>query len=81
MRAFQFASKHPSPTIAFISLAALLLGLTGSISAAPAAETNAGEEAGGVKPLKALLVLGGCCHDYAKQKDILAAGHCRARQC
>jgi type 1 glutamine amidotransferase len=26
------------------------------------------------KPLKALLVLGGCCHDYAKQKDTLAAG-------
>ena len=26
------------------------------------------------KPLKALLVLGGCCHDYAKQKDILKAG-------
>ncbi|MBC8117763.1 MAG: hypothetical protein H7062_25515, partial [Candidatus Saccharimonas sp.] len=23
------------------------------------------------KPLKALLILGGCCHDYAKQKDIL----------
>jgi len=27
-----------------------------------------------VKPLKALLVIGGCCHDYAKQKDILKAG-------
>jgi Trehalose utilisation len=26
------------------------------------------------KPLKALLVTGGCCHDYAKQKDILTAG-------
>lgn len=26
------------------------------------------------KPLKALLVIGGCCHDYAKQKDILKAG-------
>src|SRR3982751_317869 len=26
------------------------------------------------KPIKALLVLGGCCHDYAKQKDILAKG-------
>lgn len=25
-------------------------------------------------PLKALLVLGGCCHDYAQQKDILKAG-------
>ncbi len=27
-----------------------------------------------VKPLKALLVIGGCCHDYATQKDILEAG-------
>lgn len=26
------------------------------------------------KPLKALLVTGGCCHDYAKQKDILKEG-------
>ena len=26
------------------------------------------------KPLKVLLVTGGCCHDYAKQKDILKAG-------
>ena len=27
-----------------------------------------------VKPLKALLVTGGCCHDYAHQKDILKSG-------
>jgi type 1 glutamine amidotransferase len=27
-----------------------------------------------VKPLKALLVIGGCCHDYAVQKDILESG-------
>ena len=26
------------------------------------------------KPLKALLVTGGCCHDYKKQKDILKEG-------
>jgi len=26
------------------------------------------------KPLKCLLVTGGCCHDYAKQKDILTRG-------
>jgi hypothetical protein len=25
-------------------------------------------------PLKALLVIGGCCHDYATQKDLLKAG-------
>jgi type 1 glutamine amidotransferase len=27
-----------------------------------------------VKPLKALLVIGGCCHDYAVQKDLLESG-------
>jgi type 1 glutamine amidotransferase len=26
------------------------------------------------KPLKALLITGGCCHDYGKQKDILKKG-------
>ena len=26
------------------------------------------------KPIRALLVLGGCCHDYAKQQDILTRG-------
>jgi hypothetical protein len=26
------------------------------------------------KPLKILLITGGCCHDYAKQKEILKAG-------
>jgi type 1 glutamine amidotransferase len=27
-----------------------------------------------VRPIRALLVVGGCCHDYAKQKDILTQG-------
>jgi type 1 glutamine amidotransferase len=26
------------------------------------------------KPIKALLVIGGCCHDYAKQKDLITQG-------
>ncbi len=26
------------------------------------------------KPLRALLITGGCCHDYSKQKDILKSG-------
>ncbi len=26
------------------------------------------------KPIRALLVIGGCCHDYGKQKDILTQG-------
>jgi hypothetical protein len=34
----------------------------------------AGKAADAPKPLRLLLVTGGCCHDYAKQKDILKAG-------
>jgi hypothetical protein len=31
-------------------------------------------QAADAKPLRALLITGGCCHDYAKQKDILKTG-------
>ncbi|HSI32364.1 MAG: ThuA domain-containing protein [Phycisphaerae bacterium] len=52
-------------------LAGCLMGaMAVSFGAAPRAAV-AGDAA---KPIKALLVLGGCCHDYAKQKDILKAG-------
>lgn len=44
-----------------ISLVALL------IAAQPARADDA-------RPLKALLIAGGCCHDYAKQKDVLKRG-------
>ncbi|HEV2210492.1 MAG TPA: ThuA domain-containing protein [Verrucomicrobiae bacterium] len=33
-----------------------------------------GARAAEVPPLRVLLITGGCCHDYAKQKDILKAG-------
>jgi hypothetical protein len=45
-------------------LASLALVLTASFTLAADAP----------KPLKILLITGGCCHDYAKQKDILKAG-------
>ena len=48
---------------ALFLLPVIAAALTLSAAAAPVA-----------KPLKALLVLGGCCHDYNTQKDILAAG-------
>jgi type 1 glutamine amidotransferase len=34
----------------------------------------ADQEKPAVKPIRALLVIGGCCHDYARQKEILAKG-------
>ncbi len=50
-------------------LLALPIGLLASLIAyLPAEESKA------PKPLKALLVLGGCCHDYAKQQDLLKEG-------
>lgn len=29
---------------------------------------------GAAEPIKALLITGGCCHDYAKQKLIISQG-------
>jgi type 1 glutamine amidotransferase len=42
-----------------------------AVSLVPAA---LGAEDAAAKPIRALLVIGGCCHDYARQKDILARG-------
>jgi type 1 glutamine amidotransferase len=50
----------------FVLPAVALLCLLGLSDAAPR-----GEKA---QPIRALLVIGGCCHDYAKQKDILTKG-------
>ena len=44
----------------------IALGLVLAVVAAPVRAED--------KPVRALLVLGGCCHDYAAQKDILTKG-------
>ncbi len=49
----------------FFVFAATLLATALTVVPAHAADT---------KPLRALLITGGCCHDYAKQKDILKHG-------
>ena len=47
--------------------AGLLVAAVVGVRAAPApGDSNA--------PIRALLVLGGCCHDYGKQKDLLTKG-------
>jgi type 1 glutamine amidotransferase len=51
--------------LAFLSLAVAILGPRTQIAVADDAAP---------KPLRALLVLGGCCHDYEHQKDILTKG-------
>lgn len=45
---------------------ALVLAAAVSLAPAPAAADP--------KPIKALLVLGGCCHDYKKQQELLTKG-------
>lgn len=49
----------------FLSHFAVFAALFACAQAAPAA---------GPKPLKALMITGGCCHDYANQKKILSEG-------
>jgi putative heme-binding domain-containing protein len=43
-----------------------------SLTAAALLLSQAAASAQEVKPLKALLIVGGCCHDYTKQKTIIA---------
>ncbi len=58
--------KHPLPRRNFIFASACALSLlAGPLSPAASAAP---------KPLRVLLITGGCCHDYAKQKDILKKG-------
>jgi type 1 glutamine amidotransferase len=54
----------PAALLASLAVLATTLGIT----------LRADERATPPKPLRALLVIGGCCHDYAKQKEILKTG-------
>ena len=56
-------------TILPILAAAAVLGTAFFVSTPTVAQNPAA-----AKPLKALLVIGGCCHDYKTQKDLLKAG-------
>ncbi len=58
-----------------LSLATLLVAFTFfSLSAQEKDNGKSKSAASGPKPLKALLVCGGCCHDYEKQSIILRDG-------
>ncbi|HEY6169056.1 MAG TPA: ThuA domain-containing protein [Verrucomicrobiae bacterium] len=50
------------PVLHFLFVAAIAVSCASALAAEKA------------KPLRVLLITGGCCHDYAKQKDILKAG-------
>lgn len=45
--------------------------ITGAALSIPGTAAAPAEE---VKPIRALLVIGGCCHDYKKQQDLLTKG-------
>src|SRR3954453_16248582 len=53
--------KFLHPLACFCALIAAILGSARSSLAA-------------TKPIRALLLAGGCCHDYSKQKTILSEG-------
>src|SRR5580704_1690689 len=55
----------------FLTTAALTLVSVALCCLVPPAAARAQD---GPKPVRALLVIGGCCHDYKKQKDILTKG-------
>jgi type 1 glutamine amidotransferase len=63
-------------TLPFYERLNMSIKLNLAISAACVAALMVFESASGAEtpPLKALLITGGCCHDYAKQKDILKSG-------
>jgi len=50
-----------------VLVAAIVIALDTAVVRAPLGADDA-------KPIRALLVLGGCCHDYEKQKEILTKG-------
>ena len=54
--------------------AAVALGAAALLPRHAAVAQDAGATTAGPKPIKALLVIGGCCHDYARQKVILQQG-------
>src|SRR4051812_34607220 len=58
-----------------LAVAALLVTAAPGRSADEAAKSDQPAQADkGGKPIRALLVIGGCCHDYEHQKDILTKG-------
>ncbi len=73
-------SSTPTPSVlrrfSPLAVAAGAVAVIATLTLRPAAEAAdpAPAAKAAVKPLKALLVIGGCCHDYNKQKDILKAG-------
>jgi type 1 glutamine amidotransferase len=62
-------------TLTFAMIATLLASWILSVTPATAEDKPADKpKESTAKPIKAMLITGGCCHDYAKQKEILKKG-------
>ena len=57
-------TRVPNPSLILVSTLVLALSL----------EVVSRASAANVKPIRVLLITGGCCHDYATQKEILKKG-------
>lgn len=69
-----FPTKYLNMALRFRDLMLALATLAILAVPAFAQEPAKDEAAKSVKPIRALLVTGGCCHDYTKQKAILPEG-------
>jgi type 1 glutamine amidotransferase len=58
----------------FLSRTAATLALVTASFLGSSLIARAEDKPGSDKPIRALFVCGGCCHDYAKQKDIITQG-------
>ena len=65
--------KATSLRLSVVGLPLVLLALLGMAVSAP----DKAEAARPGKPIKALMITGGCCHDYEMQRTILSSGTCR----
>src|SRR5262245_50408107 len=65
-------SRHMSRIAELMKLNTGILAAILAASLAPTTPMQADEPAS--KPIKALLVLGGCCHDYKTQQELLSKG-------
>jgi type 1 glutamine amidotransferase len=72
-------SRHRTSRRRTVLLGAALLTAFAAVGLVPGsgpdpARAEEKKAADKVKPIRALLVIGGCCHDYGKQKEILTKG-------
>ncbi|MBB73153.1 MAG: heme-binding domain-containing protein [Planctomycetaceae bacterium] len=73
MRYFTTGVKQVTKYLLLSGMA--FMTITGSgLAAGPKHASRGAQEAAADRPLQALLVTGGCCHDYARQQRILTRG-------